>query len=171
MFRRFLRALQFDRSLYQELQDDPAAIVQAVGIMMLVSLALAAPGITVYQVGRNPVLVILWSLAFNLTQWFVFSLLGYLPSRYLIKRGVTFGSFLRIVGFALAPGVFSVFLSLGGGAVALLFNAMVILWVLVGIIVAYLRVMGVSILAAFPMAVMGMFVAYNLQDLYTWIFF
>lgn len=166
MFRRVLRAARFDPKLYAEVKDDPGATLQAGAVVLLVSIALALPGVSTYLSDRNPVLVFLWSLLFNFTGWLVFALLAYLPMRYLVRREESFLVYLRAVGFAQAPGVFNMLLSLGEFW-ALLTNTIVLLWILVCVIIAYRQTMRASLLAIFPLAVMGMFLGLNIRDVYS----
>ncbi|MBI2171468.1 MAG: hypothetical protein HYU30_05540 [Chloroflexi bacterium] len=166
MFRRMLRAARLDPMLYAEVKDDPAATVQAGAILLLVSIALALPGVSTYLSDRNPVLVFLWSLLFNFTGWMLFALLAYLPMHYLVRREEGFLVYLRSVGFAQAPGVFNMLLSLGEFW-ALLANTIVLLWILACVIIAYSQTMRVSILAMFPLAVMGMFLGVLVRDMYS----
>ena len=162
MFRKIFRALKLDPSLYREVSNDRTATIQAVGILVLVSISLGLPGISEW-VDKSTVAVFSWSFLYVFSSWVIFSLLGFLPGRYLVKRELTVGSMLRVIGFANTPGIFYILLVFEGFA-SLLFNTVILLWLVACLLIAFHQTLRVSFLATFPMTVAGVFVTIGVRN-------
>ena len=103
MIRRMLRAAAMNGQVYRELRDDPTATVQALGVVLLGSLAIALAGVLGYvrEEGIGVyTLVLIRSLSAAIAGWIIASLVPYLIGGRVLRRSVTFTSILRIIGFA-----------------------------------------------------------------------
>jgi hypothetical protein len=159
---RILRAARFDAQLYEELQADPTATVQALGVILLSGLSLGFAGILGFygqeslgtQVG-----VLAKTLTGTLAGWVVLSLLG-----QFLRKPATFPSMLRAIGFANAPGVLYI-LVMVGGTLALLINIAILLWTLLAMTVALRHTLLVSLVPSFLLSFIGMGIYITLRNL------
>lgn len=104
---RVIRALLLDIDLYEEVERDKSAIVQALFIVFLSSLA---RGIYTYKLGDYKGLVVGTITSFVL--WILLALLIYIIGTKLFPESETRtdqGEVIRVLGFASAPGIFRVF--------------------------------------------------------------
>ncbi|GAB6061747.1 YIP1 family protein [Deferrisoma palaeochoriense] len=98
---RVVRAARLDPQLYEEVEADRSALGQAVGVVVLSSLA---AGIGGYQ-GR---LGVFGGTVVALVGWYVWAYLAYWVGTRLFPESETradHGELLRTVGFAAAPGI------------------------------------------------------------------
>jgi hypothetical protein len=100
---RMLRAAKLDPSLYEEVEADPAALGQALGVVVLSSVAggLGAPG------AGGVGLVVLGTVS-ALLSWFIWAYLTYLIGVKVMPEPQTRsspGELLRTIGFSSAPGL------------------------------------------------------------------
>jgi hypothetical protein len=117
--RRALRAAKLDAQLFEEVEDDPRATVQAVGVVVLAAVAAG--------VGSG-------ARGFS---WFVWAYLVYWIGTRLMPEPTTHashGQLLRTVGFASTPGVLRV-LGVIGAVRGLVFLVAGI-WMLVATVIA-----------------------------------
>jgi hypothetical protein len=100
---RILRAAKLDANLYEEVEADTGAMRQAMGVVMLASLA-AGIG-SAAQVGMSGLLMGTLSA---LAGWYIWAFLIYLIGAKLLPQPqtrATHGELLRTLGFAAAPGM------------------------------------------------------------------
>lgn len=131
---RIIRAAKLDVSLYREVEADPGAILQAMGVVILASVA-AGVGATP-QTGAGLGLILLGSGS-ALASWFVWAFLTYFIGTRLLPEPQTranYGQLLRTIGFASAPGIIRI-LGLIPGTTLFLFVASDI-WMLVAMVIA-----------------------------------
>ena len=102
---RMLRALRLDRSVYAEVERDPAATRQAAGVVALVA-ASAALG-TVLLESWHPG-AILGAVAAALIHWLLWSAMESLIGRVLFRRHTPLEGHVRALGFAQAPQLLAV---------------------------------------------------------------
>jgi hypothetical protein len=101
--RRMVRASKLDAQLYEEVESDTGAMLQAVTIVILSSIA-AGIGTFTTQ-GAQGILV---NTVTALAGWFFWSFLTYLIGTKLTPEPWTsadYGQLLRTIGFASSPGV------------------------------------------------------------------
>jgi hypothetical protein len=112
--RRVIGALGFDRGVYEDIEADPAALPQA---LLVVVLAGIGAGIGTAGIGDAAPTTIAVIAAASVVAWLGWALLVYqVGGRILAEPGtsVDLGQVLRTLGFAAAPGMFRAFEVLGG---------------------------------------------------------
>ena len=129
---RMIRAAKLDVHLYEEVEADRRSMGQAMGVVVLSSLA---GGIGFMQEAGLMGLVI--GTVGSLLGWYVWALMTYLIGTKLLPEPQTHadhGELLRTIGFSSAPGlirVFGVIPGLGGFV-----NLLAGVWMLVAMIIA-----------------------------------
>ncbi len=129
---RMLRAAKLDVDLYEEVEADRDATVQA---MTVVVLAAVAAGIG--SLGSGSVSSIVTVTLIALVSWLVWAFLTYIIGTRLLPEPQTsadYGELLRTIGFASAPGVIRV-LGIVPGIGFLVFLVAGI-WMLVAMVIA-----------------------------------
>ncbi len=105
-FTRVLRAIKIDVDLYEEVEKDKNATIQAAIVVVLSSLA---AGVGALQLGVSNFLL---APILSLIGWYVWSYLVYFVGVKIFKDAKTstdHGELLRTIGFAQAPGLIRVF--------------------------------------------------------------
>jgi len=129
---RMVRAAKLDVHLYEEVEADTSAMSQAMGVVVLSSLA-GGLGF-VEKAGLTG--MVLGTVA-SLLGWYVWAFLTYLIGTKLLPEPQTHadhGELLRTIGFSSAPGIIRVFGLIPGVAVPL--NFLAGLWMLIAMVVA-----------------------------------
>jgi hypothetical protein len=109
---RIIRAAKLDPRVYEEVEADKSAIGQAMGVIVLSSLA---GGVGFMQHGGLIGIVI--STLVVLLSWFVWAFLTYIIGTKLLPEPQTradHGELLRTIGFSSAPGLIRVFAVIPG---------------------------------------------------------
>jgi hypothetical protein len=104
-FERFIGAARLDSAIYEEIEADPAALRQAVGVVALSSMA-ASVGVT----GRISLPTMVSGLAGGLLVWAAWAAIAYLIGGRIFPTARTradWGELLRTTGFATGPGILS----------------------------------------------------------------
>ncbi|MBL8135029.1 MAG: hypothetical protein JNL48_00280 [Acidobacteria bacterium] len=112
--RRLLAALALDAKVFEEVEADRRATVQALAVVLL---AAAAAGIGNAGIGSGVPAIIGVVAAVSLAAWTAWALLIYmLGTRIMPERDTSsdLGEVLRTLGFAAAPGLFRAFEVFGG---------------------------------------------------------
>ncbi len=131
---RMLRAAKLDVSLYKEVQEDRSAVPQAMGVVILSSLAAGVGGAGTADVGLE---IILLGTALALAGWFVWAFLTFFIGTRILPEPQTkadYGELLRTIGFSSTPGIIRILGVIPGASLFLLFLASI--WMLVGMIIA-----------------------------------
>ena len=104
MISRMLRASMLDAHVYEEVESDSNAIVQAVLIVVVVAVA---RGVATLSVTDN-ILGIAFGIIAGLLSWVVWAFITYMVGTKLLKTGDTessWGELARVTGFAQSPGI------------------------------------------------------------------
>jgi len=134
--RRLTGAAMLDPGTYEEIEADRGATIQAIGVVVLASLAagVGARG----AAGARPVLAFFALGTFvSLALWAAFAALTHqIGSRLLPvpETRVDAGQLLRTLGFAAAPGLFQIFAVFSGWTIPIF--SLAIAWTLVASVVA-----------------------------------
>jgi len=129
---RIIRAIKLDPQLYEEVEADQSALPQAIGLVILSSLA---SGIATISRGFDA--SILGGTLGALIGWFVWSYIIYFVGTRLLPESQTkadYGQLLRTIGFASAPGLIAIL-----GIIPFLFTISLLvagIWMLVATVIA-----------------------------------
>ena len=129
---RMIRAAKLDVHLYEEVEADTGAMRQAMGVVVLSSVAAG-----IGSIGRVGLGGILIGTIAALIGWYVWAYLTYLIGTKLLAEPQTkadHGELLRTIGFSSSPGLIRV-LGIIPGLASLVFLASGI-WMLVAMIIA-----------------------------------
>jgi hypothetical protein len=132
MLDRMRRAAKLESHVYEEVESDPGAMGQAVGVVLLSSVA---AGIGNLDRGGLGGLVIGTALA--LMSWYIWAYLTYvIGTRFLPEpqTRATPGELLRTLGFASTPGLIRVFGIFPGITLAVFATAA--MWMLIAMVIA-----------------------------------
>ena len=129
---RIIRAAKLDANLYEEVEADKEALVQAT---MVVVLSSVAAGIGSFQTGGF-VGILMGTIA-ALAGWYVWAWLTYLIGTKLLPETQTkadLGELLRTIGFSSSPGLIRVLGIIPGFTGIVFFSAGI--WMLVAMVIA-----------------------------------
>ncbi len=160
---RIIRAAKLDVNLYEEVEADKGAMGQAMGIVILSSVAAGLGSLE--KSGISGILIITITA---LIGWFIWSYLTYIIGTKILPTPETradYGELLRTIGFSSSPGIIRV-LGIIPGLAGIVFLVAGI-WMLVAMVIAVrqaldytstLRAVGVCILGWIIQAiVLGLF--------------
>jgi len=129
---RMMRAAKLDANLFEEVESDTGAMGQAIGIVVLSSIAAGVGSIG--EVGGSGIFI--GTLA-AIAAWFIWAYLTYLIGTKLLPEPQTkadLGEMLRTIGFSSSPGLIRVLGILPGVGGVIFFIASV--WMLVAMVIA-----------------------------------
>ena len=131
---RMLRAAKLDVQLYEEVEADKNAMPQAMGVVMLSSIAAGLGGMGMGASGPG---VILIGIIASIGGWYVWAFLTYFIGTKFLPEPQTradLGELLRTIGFSSSPGLIRI-LGIIPGLGAILFSAAAI-WMLIAMVIA-----------------------------------
>jgi len=112
---RMIRAARLDVSLYEEVEADPAAINQALLVVVVASVCSGiGSGVRSLLAGLGPVkftIGLVGGVVFALVGWLIWSFITYFIGTRLFKgpeTKATYGELLRCIGFSDSPGVLAI---------------------------------------------------------------
>lgn len=129
---RMVRAARLDVSLYEEVEADKQAMGQAMGVVVLTSLAAG-----IGSVGTTGIRGLVLGTVAALAGWFIWALITFFVGTKLLPEPQTeadYGELLRTTGFSSSPGVLRIL-----GVVPLLGTIIFVvcgIWMLVAMIIA-----------------------------------
>ena len=129
---RMVRAAKLDVNLYEEVEADKQAMGQAMGVVVLASLAAG-----IGSVGATGINGLLLGTIAALAGWFIWALITFYVGTKLLPEPQTeadYGELLRTTGFSSSPGVLRIF-----GVVPLLGTIIFVvcgIWMLVAMVIA-----------------------------------
>ena len=161
MIQRMIRAAQFKAAVYEEVEADKSATVQAMTVVVLAALA---TGIAFLGVGGANAIDVALIVAFALLGWALLAWITYLVGTRLFPTPETsadWGELARTLGFAQSPGVLKIFLVVPGIGPPIFFIASI--WTLVATVIAIRqaldytstrRAVGVAIVSYIPQSLL-----------------
>jgi hypothetical protein len=156
---RLLRALKLDATLYEEVEHDPSAMGQAVGVVSLAALA-AALG--------TPASGFVEGLLGAFLGWALGAGLIWLVGVRIMDCTSDYGELLRTTGFAQAPGMA---MALGVfPAVGLVVAPVVVIWGLAAYVIGVRQALDVSTGRAVWICVLAVVLRLALGALLVWVF-
>ncbi|HKJ95528.1 MAG TPA: YIP1 family protein [Gammaproteobacteria bacterium] len=131
---RMIGAARLDAAIYEEVEHDPDAIGQAVGVVVLSSLAAGIGSMLYTGVLQG---LVLGTVA-ALVGWVIWAFLTWIiGTRLLPEEGTEadMGQLLRTIGFSAAPGILRVFglIPLIGGPIMLICNIWMLVTMVIGV--------------------------------------
>jgi len=129
---RIFRASKLDVHLYEEVEIDKGATAQAMGVVVLSSIAAG-----IGSIGKGGLLGIFMGAVFALIGWYIWAYLTYLIGTKLLPEPQTRadpGELLRTIGFSSSPGLIRVLGIIPGLATVVFLAASV--WMLVAMVIA-----------------------------------
>ena len=131
---RILRAAKLDVHLYEEVEADKSAMSQAMGVVVLSSVAAGIGSIGMGATGPGSILM---GIIAALGSWYIWAYLTYFIGTKLLPEKQTqadYGELLRTIGFSSSPGLIRVLGAIPGLG-ELVFMAASI-WMLVAMVIA-----------------------------------
>ncbi len=127
---RMIRAAKLDVNLYEEVEADKTAMGQAIGVVVLSSLAAGIGSMSMG--GRN----LFWGTIVALVGWYIWAYLTYFIGTKFLPEAQTkadHGELLRTIGFSSSPGLIRV-LGIIPGLTNLVFTVAGV-WMLVAMVI------------------------------------
>ena len=131
---RILRAAKLDVQLYEEVEADKNAMPQAMGVVVLSSVAAGIGGVGMGVAGPGGILM---GIVLALVGWYIWAFLTYFIGTKLLPEPQThadLGELLRTIGFSSSPGLIKI-LGIIPGLGAVVFTVASI-WMLVAMVIA-----------------------------------
>jgi hypothetical protein len=129
---RMIRAAKLDAALYEEVEADESAMGQAMGVVILSSVAAGIGAINVTGISG-----LILGTVVALIGWLIWAFLTYYIGTRLLPEPQTkadYGELLRTIGFSSSPGVLRVLAIIPGlGAIL---NFIIGIWMLVAMVIA-----------------------------------
>ena len=129
---RMIRAAKLDVNLYEEVEADKGAMGQAIGVVILSSVAAG-----IGTIGTTGIKGLVLGTIVALAGWFIWAFMTYYIGTRLLPEPQTkadFGELLRTIGFSSSPGVLRVL-----GIIPMLgniLNFIIGIWMLVAMVIA-----------------------------------
>ena len=131
---RMVRAARLDVHLYEEVEADKTAMVQAMAVVVLSSVA---AGVGSFGMGGITPGAVLMGILASLAGWFLWAFLTYFIGTKLLPEPQTradYGELLRTIGFSSSPGIIRLLGVIPGLSGMLFWIAGV--WMLVAMVIA-----------------------------------
>ena len=158
---RIIRAARLDATLYDEVEKDETATLQALFVVILASVSSgvgSAISIALFSGPPSQILASLISgLILSLFGWLIWSFITYIIGTKVFGGIATYGELLRTIGFSDAPGIllFFSFVPLIGGVLSFVIGV----WGLIAMAIAVRQALDFSTTNAILTCIVG-FIAY-----------
>ena len=110
---RIIRAARLDSTLYDEVETDETATLQALFIVIIASVSSGlGSAISVAMLGVNLSIILaslISGLILSLVGWLIWSFITYIIGTKIFGGIATYGELLRTIGFSDAPGILLIF--------------------------------------------------------------
>ena len=163
---RMIRAAKLDVNLYEEVEADKGAMGQAMGVVILSSVAAG-----IGTIGTTGIKGLVLGTIVALAGWFIWAFMTYYIGTRLLPEPQTkadFGELLRTIGFSSSPGVLRVL-----GIIPMLgniLNFIIGIWMLVAMVIAVRQALDYkSTLRAVGVCLIGWIVQIAIFALFFWL--
>jgi len=132
---RIMRAAKLDATLYEEVEGDTTALGQAMGVVVLSSIA-AGLGTTPIG-GPRVIIIIVIGTILALVGWYIWAYLTYFIGTKILPEPQTkadLGQLLRTIGFSSSPGLIRILCIIPGLSGIILVVASI--WMLIAMVIA-----------------------------------
>jgi len=129
---RIIRAARLDATLYEEVEADMAAMGQAVGVVVLSSIAAG-----IGSIGRIGIVGVFTFMVVSLIGWFIWAGLTYVIGTKFLPEPETksnVGELLRTIGFSSSPGLIRILGIIPGLATIIYWGSEI--WMLLAMVIA-----------------------------------
>jgi hypothetical protein len=129
---RIIRAARLDATLYEEVEADMAAMGQAVGVVVLSSIAAG-----IGSIGRIGIVGVFTFMVVSLIGWFIWAGLTYVIGTKFLPEPETksnVGELLRTIGFSSSPGLIRILGIIPGLATIIYWGSEI--WMFLAMVVA-----------------------------------
>ena len=129
---RMIRAAKLDVALYEEVEADKGAIGQAMGVVILSSVAAG-----IGTISATGIKGLIFGTIVALLGWFIWAFLTYFIGTRLLPEPQTksdYGELLRTIGFSSSPGVLRVLAIIP--MLGVILNFVIGIWMLVAMVIA-----------------------------------
>jgi hypothetical protein len=155
-----VRAARLERTLYAEVEADPGQTANALGVVVLASLAngiATAASSADTSAPVQPATAIVLAIVVGVLAWAVWTAFIYFVGTRFLGGAATWGELIRTVGFANSPGVLAIAGSIPGVGQAVAFVAAI--WVVAATVVAVQHTLEISLLRAISATAAGGIIA------------
>ena len=132
---RIIRAAKLDASLYEEVEADTTALGQAMGVVILSSIAAGLGTITIG--GPRVIIVVIFGTILALIGWYIWAYITYFIGTKILPEPQTradHGQLLRTIGFSSSPGLIRILCIIPGLSGIVLIVASI--WMLIAMVIA-----------------------------------
>ncbi len=163
---RMVRAARLDSTLYDEVETDETATLQALFIVVIASVSSGiGSAVSVAMLGVNLSIIIaslVSGLVLSLVGWLIWSFITYIIGTKIFGGIATYGELLRTIGFSDAPGILLIFsfIPFLGGLISFVIG----IWGLVAMAIAVRQALDFSTSKAILTCIVG-FIAYMAFEL------
>ena len=129
---RMIRAAKLDVALYEEVEADKGAMGQAIGVVILSSVAAG-----IGTISATGIKGLIFGIIVALLGWFIWAFLTYFIGTRLLPEPQTiadYGELLRTIGFSSSPGVLRVLAIIP--MLGAILNFIISIWMLVAMVIA-----------------------------------
>ena len=162
---RMIRAARLDSALYDEVETDETATLQALFIVVVASVSSGiGSAVSVAMLGVHPSIILaslISGLILSLVGWLIWSFITYIVGTKIFGGIATYGELLRTIGFSDAPGILLIFsfIPFLGGLISFIIGV----WGLVAMAIAVRQALDFSTVNAILTCIVG-FIAYMLFE-------
>ncbi len=169
MFQRMLGAARLDAATFENVEHDSSATLQAVAVVILVSIA---GGVGKYLDGDSTILnALVFGVVAGIASWAVWALVVWMIGSTIMRTSDTqadWGQLARGIGFAQVPGILNILVFVPGGGII---SFIAFIWRVAAILVAVrqcldytstLRAFFVVVIASIPVLIVNGIVAWIL---------
>ncbi len=163
--KRMIRAARLDSTLYDEVENDETATLQALFIVVIASISSGiGSAASIAMLGVEPSIIIaslISGLILSLVGWLIWSFITYIIGTKVFGGIATYGELLRTIGFSDAPGILLIFsfIPFLGGVISFVIG----IWGLAAMAIAVRQALDFSTVNAILTCIVG-FIAYMLFE-------
>ncbi len=171
MIKRMARVLIFDGQLYEEVREGQTATLEALAVVLLGGMSIAL-GLILGVASENDLAgrgaIVLRSLSAAAAGWIAVSLLGTVIGR-LVRRKTVLTHTLRTVGYANAPGIFTIVIVVAASnqSFALMLNALILGWTVLAISQAISRSIDMPFSVGLWAGLVGILIMISIRNVFT----
>lgn len=171
MIKRIARVLIFDGRLYEDVREGQTATLEALAVVLLGGMSIAL-GLILGVASDNELagrgVIMLRSLSAAIVGWMAVSLLAMGIGR-LLRRKTTLTHTLRTVGYANAPGIFTIVIVVASvnQSFALMLNALILGWIVLAISQAVSRSIDMPFSVGLWTGLVGILIMVAIRNVFT----